>query len=430
MQPAAAKASSVDSVCLGCSCLCDDIAVRMEHGRLATVERACGMGEAWYHAADEPATAQCRLEGQPTDLETALTAAAAILAQARYPLVYGLESEAADAQREAIALIERLGGAIDTVTSSSHAASILASQEVGKVTCTLGEVRARCDLMVLWGADPLSTHPRLFSHYTLERPGMFVPRGRADRTLIVVDDQTTATAQLADQFIQVPSAGDFSALWTLRALVSGRPVDAARVAEQTSQPLALWQALAERLETARYGSLLYGPRLMAGSQGPQQVVAALSLVRDLNAHTRFVGRSLRGPSNSSGVDQVLLWRSGYAYAVDFARGYPRFGPGEYTASALLSRGEVDAAVVVASDPLTSLPGAAARGFEGLPLVYLGPPRGRTWETATVSIPTSTAGVHTGGVAYRMDEVPVPLGPVHASPLPSAAAVLRRLRKFL
>jgi formylmethanofuran dehydrogenase subunit B len=428
-----AGAQSIESVCLGCSCLCDDIVAHLgsaDAAAPAMIDQACDLGQAWYREALAPRAATCQVDGRPADLETALERAAEILSAARYPLIYGLEAEAAEAQREAVWLAERLGCAIDTATSSSHCASILASQEVGKVTCTLGEVRNRCDLMVLWGADPLSTHPRLFSHYTLERPGMFVPRGRADRTLIVIDDQPTETAGLADQSVVVPAAGNFAALWTLRALVAGKPVDKALVLEQTGQPVEVWTALAERMKSARYGSLLYGPKLMAGDAGAHQVVAALALVRDLNNHTRFVGRSLRGPSNSSGADQVLLWRSGYAYAVDFARGYPRFGPGEYTAGALLARGEVDAALVVSSDPLGHLPTPASDFLKQIPLVYIGPPQGATYRRAVVNIPTSTVGVHSAGVAYRMDEVPVPLGPISSSSLPTAAAVLARLKECL
>jgi formylmethanofuran dehydrogenase subunit B len=426
-QAISAAVRSVPTVCVGCSCLCDDIEAQWEQGRWKAVANACELGQAWFRTAAESENPSA---SRPADVPAAIAQAAKVLRGARYPLVYGLEAEAAEAQREAVALAEMLGGVIDTATSSSHAASILASQEVGKVTCTLGEVRARCDLMVLWGADPLTTHPRLFSHYTLERPGLFVPRGRADRTLVVIDDRPTGTSALADQFIHVRGGGDFAALWTIRALVAGRPVDAQRVMEQTGQGLEVWQPLVERLKAARYGSLLYGSRLMAGSEGPHQVVAALALVRDLNAHTRFVGRSLRGPANSSGADQVLLWRSGYAYAVDFARGYPRFGPGEYTAGAVLERGECDAALVVSSDPLAHLSAPAAERLRRLPLVYLGPQHGLTWETAKVRIPTSTVGVHTGGVAYRMDEVPVPLRPVRRLQLPSAAEVLRQLSQTL
>jgi formylmethanofuran dehydrogenase subunit B len=419
--------SRLAAVCGGCSCLCDDILVQPQGGRIGAVERACTLGQTWFNrAATDESGPECHVAGQAVDLAAALSRAADILRAARYPLVYGLEGEAGRGQRAAVALAERLGGALDTATSSSHAASILATQEVGKSTCTLGEIRNRCDLIVCFGADPQTTHPRLLSHYSLEPAGLFVPRGRADRTLIVVDARPTPTAELADQFLPLESEAFFAALWTLRALVRGRSLDPRRVAEQTGHDLDQWRRLAERMQEARYGSLLYGPTLMAGPTGAHQAAAVLALVRDLNAHTRFVGRSLRGPHNASGADQVLLWRTGYAYAVDFARGYPRFGPGEYTAAALLRRGEPDAALVVASDPLVELEPQAASELRRLPLVYVGPPGTATWSGATVGLATSISGIHTGGVAYRMDEVPVPLVPVLESRRPSGGEILRRL----
>ena len=43
-------------------------------------------------------------------------------------------------------------------------------------------------------------------------------------------------------------------------------------------------------------------------------------------------------ATSRGADNVLTWQTGYPFAVSLARGYPRFGPGEYTATDVLGRG--------------------------------------------------------------------------------------------
>ena len=59
----------------------------------------------------------------------------------------------------------------------------------------------------------------------------------------------------------------------------------------------------------------------------------------MNAHARFVCVPLGGPGNATGADNVLTWQTGYPFAVNLARGYPRFGPGEYTAMDVLGRGE-------------------------------------------------------------------------------------------
>ena len=70
----------------------------------------------------------------------------------------------------------------------------------------------------------------------------------------------------------------------------------------------------------------------------------------MNAHARFVCMSMGGPGNAAGAENVLTWQTGYPFAVSLGRGYPRFGPRDYTAADVLERGECDAALIVADDP--------------------------------------------------------------------------------
>ena len=48
----------------------------------------------------------------------------------------------------------RVGATIDTTASLCHGPSLMALQEVGESTCTLGEVKNRADLVVFWGIEP------------------------------------------------------------------------------------------------------------------------------------------------------------------------------------------------------------------------------------------------------------------------------------
>ena len=114
-----------------------------------------------------------------------------------------------------------VGACVDSAHSVSHGAAALALQEVGEVTCTLGEVRNRGDLIIFWGCNPVESHPRHLSRYSLEPAGLFVPRGREDRFCVVVDVRETATARIADQFLAIKPGKEFEALWTLRALAKG-----------------------------------------------------------------------------------------------------------------------------------------------------------------------------------------------------------------
>ena len=141
------------------------------------------------------------------------------------PLVYGLGNSTCESQRAAMMLAERIGGVIDSHTSLTHGPTKIAGQLVGKLTCTLGEVKNRADLVVYWGTNPVETHPRHFTKFTLTPKGKFVPGGRKDRTMVLVDVRETLSARASDVFLQIRPGADLEVLTALRALVKGRAVD-------------------------------------------------------------------------------------------------------------------------------------------------------------------------------------------------------------
>ena len=77
----------------------------------------------------------------------------------------------------------------------------------GKVTCTLGEVKQRADFIVYWGGNPAECHPRHFTKYTIMQKSKFLPRGRKDRTMVLVDIRETKSAKAADIFLQMVQQG-------------------------------------------------------------------------------------------------------------------------------------------------------------------------------------------------------------------------------
>ena len=116
------------------------------------------------------------------------------------------------------------------------------------MTCTLGEVKNRADFIVYWGGNPAECHPRHFTKYALTPKGKFVPNGRKDRTMVLVDIRETPSVKAADVFLQVRPTKDFELITALRALVKGQPVDPAVVAE-TWLTMEQVRDFAERLIT-------------------------------------------------------------------------------------------------------------------------------------------------------------------------------------
>jgi formylmethanofuran dehydrogenase subunit B len=81
------------------------------------------------------------VDGREVPFDEAVDAAAAVLRQARAPLICGLHTTTCEAQRRAVALAEAFGAVIDS------GAAPYAYQAIGASTATLGEVH-RADLVV------------------------------------------------------------------------------------------------------------------------------------------------------------------------------------------------------------------------------------------------------------------------------------------
>jgi formylmethanofuran dehydrogenase subunit B len=111
-----------------------------------------------------------------------------------------------------------------------------------------------------------------------------------------------------------------------------------------------------------------------------------------------------------------------------SRGYPRFNPGEYTTSDTLARGEADAAMIIASDPMANFSQAARERLAAIPYIALDPKETPTTRAATVAFTTSTYGINTAGTVYRMDDVPIPLRPAFTSHHPSDFEILSGIEK--
>jgi len=156
--------------------------------------------------------------------------------------------------------------------------------------------------------------------------------------------------------------------------------------------------------------------------------ALLALTRDMNKYTRFVVRANRGHGNVSGADNVVTWRTGYPFGVNLGRGYPRFNPGEYTASDVLARGEADAALIVASDPMANFSEPAREHLKRIPYIAMDPKETPTTRHAAVAFTVAAYGINVPGTVYRMDDVPIMLRPAFESPHPSDHLILKGIER--
>ncbi len=295
----------------------------------------------------------------------------------------------------------------------------------GKVSCTLGEVKNRADLIIYWGGNPAECHPRHFTKYTIMQKGKFVPNGRKGRTMVLVDIRETPSAKAADIFLQLRPGKDFEVLTALRAIVKGQTVDEDSITE-TGLKLEQLTDLANRMKSAKFGVLFFGMGLSMTRGKYMNSAAALTLATELNAYTKFVAMPMRGHGNVTGADVVLRYTLSYPFGISLTRGYPRFNPGEFSTVDLLVRGEPDAALILGADPGATMPQPAIDHLARIPTIVLDPKVTHTSRLARVHITTAVTGISAPGTVYRMDEIPLPLRPPLKSPYPSDEEVVRRI----
>ena len=295
-------------VCPICGCLCDDIEVTVENNEIIKMKNGCAQCEAkmvhGYKSEERILKPLIRKDGklEPVSMEEAVHKAATILTDAKYPLLFGWSSSTSEAQRVGVEMAEELGSALDNCCSVCHGPSVMATQEIGIPTCTLGQIRHRADLIIYWACDPWSSHPRHIERYTAFTEGRFeksewkeymqkvkasagkkklaaasrldrikyqpLPRpqmcfvnappptmAKMGRKMIVVDVKKTMTAEAADYFVQIQPNKDYEVIEALRCLVNDQELDVDTVG---GVPVEYLEEVADAMVNCEFGVIFFG----------------------------------------------------------------------------------------------------------------------------------------------------------------------------
>ena len=293
------------------------------------------------------------------------------------------------------------------------------------MTCTLGEVKNRADFIIYWGGNPAECHPRHFTKYTLTQKGKFVPNGRKDRTMVLVDIRETPSAKAADIFLQIKPTKDFEVLTILRALLKNQPVDR-ELAAETGLTLEQLQDLVDRMKAARFGVIFFGMGISMTRGKHMNSAALLTLAAEMNAFTKFVAMPMRGHGNVTGADVVMRWTTGYPFGVNLSSRLSALQPGRvFDGGPAGSRRRGRGAHPRRRSGAT-MPQPAIDHLGRIPTIVLDPKVTHTSRLARVHITTAVTGISATGTVYRMDEIPLPLRPALKSPYPTDEEVIRRI----
>ena len=254
-----------------------------------------------------------------------------------------------------------------------------------------------------------------------------LPKGRKDRTMVLVDIRETKSAKASDIFLQVRPGKDFELITLLRAMVRDQHVTDDQIAETGMTREQLDDFIAQA-KSCKFGVFFFGMGLSMTRGKHMNSAALLTLAAELNAFTKFVAMPMRGHGNVTGADVIMRWQTGYPFGITFNRGYPRYNPGEFSTVDVLVRGDTDCAFIIGADPGATMPQPAIDHLARIPTIVLDPHVTHTSKLAKIHITTAPAGIAAPGTAYRMDEIPMPLRPAIDSPYPSDEEVVRRINE--
>lgn len=384
-------------VCTGCALLCDDITVELQDNKVIRVDTACLKGVSRMKCC--VSFMPCTVDGKTVDENTAIKEAARILKEAKHPLIFGHGNSTLEAQTKAIELARKLGAHIDDTSSFCQGPLVEAILNEKIPTCTLDEVRHMADVIVFWGADPSHSHPRHLSMYSYFPRGKQRQRGwEEDRTAVIIDVRRSDTATVCgDKLYEIPVGADpefMDAL--LNALSSKVPktsfnMDPKRILE-----------LANILKKAEFGVVFAG---LGMTYSLDSLDPLFSLMNRLNETSKFHLIPMVGQYNMRGFDHTLFRETGHINRVYFGGEEVEHGP-QQSVIELISNDVIDAALIIGSDPLASLPGTIAKKLSKVPLITVDPCENLTSRRSEVTIPSALSGVECAGTAIRMDGVEV------------------------
>ena len=403
----------------------DDLTIQVDGVALKVVKNGCAVNTPAFEQAITDTSP--RVEGKEVSLAVAIAKAAALLKNTNQPVIGGCATDV-NGMRALLALADQSGAVIDNMNFTGARNNFLALQDSGWMNTTLAEVKNRCDVLLVVGADLESFSPRFFERYLWNEGSMFL-EDTGKREVIYLGQapsgqaSTSPKGQKASVF-ECANEDLPEVVAVLRALVKGNPV---RVDSVCGIAAADLQNIADKLLAASYSVVTWAAGALAYRQAELTVQTISEMIKDINNRdTRSSGLPLGGKEGDQTANQVCGWTTGYPARTRFSSGFPEYDPYLYDSNTLLANGEADALLWVQAFNTDALPPAT-----NLPMIVVGRSGMAFAKEPDVFIPVGTPGIDHAGHAYRMDNViAIRLKKLRESGLPSTADVLNAIEQAL
>lgn len=378
-------------ICTGCSCLCDDL--EFKDGKLL---HACYRGFKFYSNLKEN-RAKALIDGKEVSFDEALEKAIEIIGQSKNPVLYGFDTTTVEAQEVAVKIAEKLNSYIDDNSSFCLGEVVEAILKNEVPSTTLEEVRDNAYVIVYWGSNPYNSAPRHMSKFTYYARGRRRLRGyEEDRFLVVVDVRRSETAKLAKKnavFIKVDR--DDELVDSINLALEGK---AGRYAKEVG-------VVIREMKRSDFNVIFTGLGLKYGISNVEKF---FETVKRLNDFTKvYVLPSVFHP-NMRGFNEVLFEKTGYVNKFSFKENR---SDKSFSFIELLRKDAVDSALILGTDPVSSLPFEISKKLKKMKTVVVDPKMSLTARIAKVVVPSAVSGLESSGTMVRSDGVRKKLEPI-------------------
>lgn len=396
----------------------DDLNIETKDLSLKVTNNGCAINTP---AFTQPITdIKPRINGKKVDLSQAITKAAELLHNSKLPVIGGCATDV-NGMRSVLALADRAGAVVENMNFTATKRNFLTLQSSGWMNTTLAELKNRCDLLLVVGADIATLSPRFLPLYFWCEDAMFIDNA-SQREVIYLGKPpsgkvgSTSVLQCSNEILPEVVA-------VVRALYKKQKVLCDQVG---GIPVSALQNLVNKLTEARYSVVVWAASELDFPQAELTVQVLCELIKDLNSETRCSGLPLGGREGDQTASQVCGWTTGYPSAISFAAGYPEYDPYLHTVAHLLKAGEGDVLVWVQAFNVHSVPPATT-----IPIIVVGRSGMVFTQEPDVFIPVGVPGIDHVGHAFRMDSVvAIRLKKLRNSSLPSTAEVLTGIEQNL
>ncbi|MGV9173994.1 MAG: formylmethanofuran dehydrogenase subunit B [Promethearchaeia archaeon] len=397
--------------CCGCSLLCDDILVETDGSKVQKILGACLKGKERI----DQTTSKNRItkpmirkggDLKPVEWEEAMKKVKNLIEKSKEPLLYGFSNSTCEAQAKAVELAREINGYIDSNSTICQGKVLEVIEEKGVNLTSLSEIMNKSDVMVLWGANPVESIPRLVNKILFSR-GKFRMTGREIKTLIIVDPVKTASfgvMQVRDLGLQIEPDKDLELIKALQEKITEEkslPHEVAGIDKSDLKRFLL------NLMEAENGVIILGQGLMHPHKGKEKLHEISHLVNLINKKSKKGRMSLLmmgGHYNMAGFDQMALALTGKHNSIQYKNGEL-----QNTDKKLLDKiadEDFDLSFFMGTDPISHLPSKLSQKIASKPIIVADNRQSGTTLLADVVLPTAITGVECGGTSIRLDQVPI------------------------